>query len=40
MTFRRDIAGRRRTGEMKNDDVTLMRVEITDSGPDYLVVCE
>jgi hypothetical protein len=40
MTFRRDIADRRRTGEMKNDDVTLMRVEITDSEPDYLVVCE
>jgi hypothetical protein len=40
MTFRRDIADCRRTGEMKNDDVTLMRVEITDSGPDYLVVCE
>ena len=40
MAFSRDIAGRRRTGEMKNDDVTLMRVEITDSGPDYLVVCE
>jgi hypothetical protein len=39
-TFRRTVADRRRSGEMKNDDVTLMRVEITDSEPDYLVVCE
>jgi hypothetical protein len=38
--FRRTLADRRRSGEMKNDDVTLMRVEITDSEPEYLVVCE
>jgi hypothetical protein len=37
--FRRLVADRRRTGEMKNDDVTLMRVEITDSEPALLVVC-
>jgi hypothetical protein len=39
-TFRRVIADRRQTGEMKNDDVTLMRVEIADSEPDFLVVCQ
>jgi hypothetical protein len=38
--FRRLVADRRHTGEMKNDDVTLMRVEITDSEPALLVVCE
>jgi hypothetical protein len=36
--FRRVVADRRLTGEMKNDDVTLMRVEITDLEPDFLVV--
>jgi len=39
-TFRRIIADRRRTGEMKNDDVTLMRVEVTESEPEFLVVCQ
>lgn len=38
--FRRIVADRRRTGEMKNDDVTLMRVEITDSEPELLAVCQ
>jgi hypothetical protein len=38
--FRRIVADRRRAGEMKNDDVTLMRVEITDSEPELLVVCQ
>jgi hypothetical protein len=38
--FRRLVADRRRTGEMKNDDVTLLRVEITRSEPAVLVVCE
>ena len=36
--FQRIVADRRRSGEMKNDDVTLMRVEITASDPDILVV--
>ncbi len=38
--FRRLVADRRRAGEMKNDDVTLMRVEITESAPEVLVVCQ
>jgi hypothetical protein len=38
--FRAIIGDRRQTGEMKNDDVTLMRVEITRSGPELLVVCQ
>jgi hypothetical protein len=38
--FRRVVTDRRRKGEMKNDDVTLLRVEITDSEPDLLVVCQ
>jgi hypothetical protein len=38
--FRRIVADRRRTGEMKNDDVTLLRVEITHSEPELLVVCQ
>ena len=38
--FRRIVADRRRTGEMKNDDVTLMRVEVSDSDPEVLVVCQ
>jgi hypothetical protein len=37
--FRQLVADRRRAGEMKNDDVTLMRVDITESDPDLLVVC-
>jgi hypothetical protein len=37
--FRSLVDDRRRAGEMTNDDVTLMRVEITGSGPDLLVVC-
>jgi hypothetical protein len=37
--FRQIVADRRRAGEMKNDDVTLMRVDITASDPDLLVVC-
>jgi len=38
--FRRLVADLRRAGGMKNDDVTLMRVEITESDPDLLVVCQ
>jgi hypothetical protein len=38
--FRRIVADHRRAGEMKNDDVTLMRVEITDSEPELLVVSQ
>jgi hypothetical protein len=38
--FRRLVADCRRAGEMKNDDVTLMRVEVTETDPDVLVVCQ
>lgn len=38
-TFRRFIADSRATGVMKNDDVTLMRVLLTESDPDRLVMC-
>jgi hypothetical protein len=38
-TFCRFIADSRAAGVMKNDDVTLMRVLITDSEPDHVVVC-
>jgi hypothetical protein len=38
--FRQLVAKKRTAGEMKNDDVTLMRVEITASDPDLLVVCQ
>jgi hypothetical protein len=38
--FRRLVADRRRTGEMKNDDVTLLRVQLSAAEPDLLVVCE
>ncbi len=38
--FRRMVADLRRAGAMKNDDVTLLRVEITQSEPDVLVVCQ
>jgi len=38
--FRRLVANHRHAGEMKNDDVTLMRVEITDSEPEMLGVCQ
>jgi len=37
--FRRLVSDERRARGMKNDDVTLMRVEITESDPDLLVVC-
>lgn len=37
-TFRGLVANRRRAGAMKNDDVTLMRVRVTDRGPDHLAV--
>lgn len=37
--FRALVADRRACGDMKNDDVTLLRVEITASDPDLLVVC-
>lgn len=36
--FARMVADRRAAGEMKNDDVTLLRAEITPSDPDLLVV--
>jgi hypothetical protein len=38
-SFRRLVADRRRAGLMKNDDVTLMRVRVTDRDPDHLAVC-
>jgi len=38
--FRRLVADCRAAGELKNDDVTLMRVEVTEGDPDVLVVCE
>jgi hypothetical protein len=37
--FRDLVTGRRRAGQLKNDDVTLMRVELTASEPEMLVVC-
>lgn len=37
--FRKLVADRRRAGEMKNDDVTLMRVHLVATAPAYLVVC-
>jgi hypothetical protein len=37
--FRRWVAHRRHSGEMKNDDVTLLRAEITPAAPEVLVVC-
>jgi hypothetical protein len=40
LLFRRIVADRRRAGEMKNDDVTLMRVEVTATDADLLVVCQ
>lgn len=38
-TFRQLVADRRCAGEMKNDDVTLMRVHLVATRPAYLVVC-
>lgn len=38
-TFRRLVADRRRAGEMKNDDVTLMRIHLVATPPAHLVVC-
>jgi hypothetical protein len=35
----RMLAERRRTGEMTNDDVTLLRVELAAAAPSELVVC-
>jgi len=37
--FQRIVWERRRAGAMKDDDVTLMRVQVTQSDPDLLVVC-
>jgi hypothetical protein len=37
--FRRWVAQRRHNGGMKNDDVTLLRAEITPAAPEVLVVC-
>ena len=37
--FRRFVAAERRERRMKNDDVTLLRVEITPAEADVLVVC-
>ncbi|MGH3931191.1 MAG: hypothetical protein ACRDTF_14575 [Pseudonocardiaceae bacterium] len=39
VTFRKLVADHRRAGEMKNDDVTLMRVHLVATPPAYLVVC-
>jgi hypothetical protein len=38
-TFRALVADRRAAGEMTNDDVTLLRVHLVETGPRYLVVC-
>jgi hypothetical protein len=38
-TFGRFIAASRAAGVMTNDDVTLMRVLVTDSDPDHVMVC-
>ncbi len=38
--FRRLVAEHRQTGDMKNDDVTLLRLSITEFGPDLLGVCQ
>jgi hypothetical protein len=38
-TFCRFIADSRAGGAMKNDDVTLMRVLVTESDPDHVMVC-
>jgi hypothetical protein len=38
-TFRKLVADRRWADEMKNDDVTLMRVHLVAARPAYLVVC-
>ncbi len=38
-TFGRFIAASRAAGVMRNDDVTLMRVLVTDSDPDHVMVC-
>lgn len=37
--FRQLVDERRNAREMKNDDVTLLRVEVTGTDPDALVVC-
>ncbi|MDQ2706919.1 MAG: hypothetical protein M3Z25_04480 [Actinomycetota bacterium] len=37
--FERFVVDRRMVGEMKNDDVTLMRVHVVETDPDYLLVC-
>jgi len=37
--FTRFVADRRAARSMKNDDVTLMRVDVSDSDPAYVVVC-
>jgi hypothetical protein len=38
--FRRLVQACRYDGELKDDDVTLMRVEINESDPSLLVVCQ
>ena len=38
-TFHRLVADRRRSGEMTNDDVTLLRVQTAAAQPAYVVVC-
>lgn len=37
--FARLVADQRAAGAMKNDDVTLMRIDLRAEDPDYLVVC-
>lgn len=37
--FTRLVADQRAAGAMKNDDVTLMRVDLVMDDPDFLVVC-
>jgi len=38
--FRHLVTDRRRAGELKNDDVTLLRVEIAAAPPEVLAVCQ
>jgi hypothetical protein len=37
--FRQLVEDRRRAGDMKNDDVTLLRVDVTAGDPELLLVC-
>jgi hypothetical protein len=38
-TFSQFVADRRAERSLKNDDVTLMRVDVTDADPAHVLVC-